>query len=146
LALRSADAAKEIKALISTSSRQVDEGVKLVDETGSALERILAQVAQISAIISDIATATQEQATGLAEVNTAVNRMDQFTQQNAAMVEQSAAAGHALAQETEELTRLIGRFEIDDASDVAKKSGPSAPRLQRAAPRAQPGQALRRSA
>ena len=119
LAQRSAEAAKEIKTLISTSGQQVEEGVKLVDETGAALARIVRQVAEVSGIISDIAAATREQSTGLAEVNTAVNQMDQFTQQNAAMVEQSAAASHSLTQETEELSRLIGRFQIDAAPDVA---------------------------
>jgi len=136
LAQRSAAAAKEIKALISTSGQQVEEGVRLVDETGSALERILTQVAAISGIISDIAVATKEQSTGLGEVNNAVNQMDQFTQQNAAMVEQSAAASHSLTQETEALTRLIGRFQIDGERDVASaKKGP-APRATRFTPRA----------
>ena len=132
LAQRSADAAKEIKALISTSTTQVEEGVKLVGETGAALERILTQVGAISRIISDIAVATKEQSTGLGEVNTAVTQMDQFTQQNAAMVEQSAAASRSLIQETEELTRLIGRFQIVDAerNAVLAKKG-SAPRVNR---------------
>jgi methyl-accepting chemotaxis protein len=131
LALRSANAAKEIKQLISTSSRQVDEGVKLVDETGSALERILLQVAEISGIMSDIATATKEQSTGLAEVNTAVNQMDQVTQQNAAMVEQSAAASQSLREETEELTQLISRFQIERGSSATPTKERSAPRVVR---------------
>ncbi len=134
LAQRSAEAAKEIKALISTSGQQVEEGVKLVDETGAALTRIVRQVAEVSGIISDIAAATKEQSTGLAEVNTAVNQMDQFTQQNAAMVEQSAAASHSLTQETEELSRLIGRFQIDAAPNVA--SAQPAPSRRASAARA----------
>ncbi|MDD2706228.1 MAG: methyl-accepting chemotaxis protein, partial [Acidocella sp.] len=92
LAQRSADAAKEIKALISTSGAQVETGVKLVGETGHALSRIVAQVERLNTLVTDIAGSAAEQATGLAEVNTAVNQMDQVTQQNAAMVEESTAA------------------------------------------------------
>jgi methyl-accepting chemotaxis protein len=110
LAQRSADAAKEIKALISASSQQVNSGVGLVGETGKALERIVRQVAQINTLVTEIAASAQEQATGLAQVNTAVNQMDQVTQQNAAMVEQSTAASHALAQEAEDLARLVAQF------------------------------------
>jgi methyl-accepting chemotaxis protein len=112
LAQRSADAAKEIKALIGASSNQVASGVDLVGQAGQALERIVAQVGGISGIVAEIAASAKEQATGLAEVNTAVNQMDQVTQQNAAMVEQSNAASHSLAQEAEELGRLVSRFEV----------------------------------
>ena len=105
LAQRSAEAAKEIKALISTSTTQVGQGVDLVAETGKALERIFTQVAEIDTIVTDIATCAHEQATGLQEVNTAVNQMDQVTQQNAAMVEELTAASHTLSRETEELDR-----------------------------------------
>ncbi|MDR3463152.1 MAG: methyl-accepting chemotaxis protein [Beijerinckiaceae bacterium] len=122
LAQRSAEAAKEIKTLVSASSQQVEAGVKLVGETGTVLEGILAQVAEISAVISGIAASTQDQARGLAEVNTAVNQMDQFTQQNAAMVEETAAAGQSLSNETEELTRLISRFRIEPESAAGDPS------------------------
>ncbi len=99
LAQRSAEAAKEIKGLISTSTTQVGQGVDLVTETGKSLERIFAQVAEMDTIVTDIATSAREQATGLQEVNTAVNQMDQVTQQNAAMVEESTAASHTLSRE-----------------------------------------------
>jgi methyl-accepting chemotaxis protein len=112
LAQRSADAAKEIKTLISASGAQVETGVKLVGETGKALGRIVEQVNRLSTLVTDIAGSAQEQATGLNEVNTAVNQMDQVTQQNAAMVEQSTAASHSLAAEAEALARLIGQFQI----------------------------------
>lgn len=112
LAQRSAQAAKEIKELISTSSQQVSAGVGLVNKTGEALKRIVAQVSEINAVVTEIASSTQEQATALQEVNTAINQMDQVTQQNAAMVEESTAASHALAGETAELAQLISRFEI----------------------------------
>ncbi len=114
LAQRSADAAREIKALIHTSTQQVGSGVKLVGEAGQALGRIMAQVGEVSGVVAGIASSAREQASGLAEVNTAVNQMDQMTQQNAAMVEQSTAASHALAQEAEELARLAQRFQIGD--------------------------------
>ena len=130
LAQRSADAAKEIKALISASSTQVDSGVKLVGETGKALERIVAQVAEINALVSEIAASAQEQATGLGEVNTAVNQMDQVTQQNAAMVEQSTAASHTLADEAAELARLLAQFETGQrAESYAIKSPVRKPAL-----------------
>ncbi len=88
LAQRSADAAKEIKTLISVSGRQVETGVKLVGETGLALARIVEQVDRLNLLVKDIAASAAEQARGLAEVNSAVNQMDQVTQQNAAMVEE----------------------------------------------------------
>ena len=112
LAQRSAEAAKEIKVLISTSGQQVNEGVEIVAETGKALARIAGQIAAINSIVVEIAASAQEQATALQEVNTAINQMDSVTQQNAAMVEQSTAASTLLSQDTEELTRLIGRFQL----------------------------------
>ena len=126
LAQRSADAAKEIKALISASSQQVDRGVNLVGETGKVLERILTQVTQISGVVSEIAASAEEQSTGLQEVNTAVNQMDQVTQQNAAMVEEATAASHALTSEADQLARLISRFETGEA----KAPGPAARPVQ----------------
>ena len=110
LAQRSADAAKEIKSLISASSQHVNTGVGLVGETGKALDRIAKQVVQINGLVTEIAASAQDQSTGLAEINTAVNQMDQVTQQNAAMVEQSTAATHALSQEAEDLARLAAQF------------------------------------
>ncbi|MDX2205354.1 MAG: methyl-accepting chemotaxis protein [Hyphomicrobiaceae bacterium] len=112
LAQRSADAAKEIKGLISTSSAQVAEGVELVAETGKALGRILEQVNDINQVVVDIAAGAQEQATGLTQVNTAINQMDQVTQQNAAMVEETTAAGHSLAQESNQLATLVAQFSV----------------------------------
>ncbi|WP_284256874.1 methyl-accepting chemotaxis protein, partial [Acidocella aquatica] len=111
LAQRSADAAKEIKTLISASGQQVATGVRLVGETGKALGRIVEQVERLNGLVSEIAASAQEQATGLAEVNTAVNQMDQVTQQNAAMVEQTTAASHSLVTEAEELSRLVAQFQ-----------------------------------
>ncbi len=131
LAQRSAEAAKEIKALISTSSVQVEQGVQLVGQTGQALSLIVGQVGEIDGIVGEIASSAQEQATGLDQVNSAVNQMDQVTQQNAAMVEQSTAASHALSQETAELRRLIGRFDIGAAAgEPARRSAPAPKRAE----------------
>lgn len=113
LAQRSAEAAKDIKTLISASRGQVEDGVELVSETGGLLARISRQVTHINRIVTEIAASAQEQASGLLQVNTAIGQMDQVTQQNAAMVEQSTAASHALAREAEELGRLVGRFTLD---------------------------------
>ncbi len=112
LAQRSADAAKEIKSLISTSTRQVGSGVDLVGQTGTALARIVTQIGEISGIVREIASSAQEQATGLHQVNTAVNQMDQVTQQNAAMVEQTTAASHGLSSEAGTLDALVRKFDI----------------------------------
>ncbi len=112
LAQRSADAAKEIKTLISASNQQVVAGVDLVGQTGRALERIVAQIGEINGVVGEIAASAQEQSTGLVQVNAAVGQMDQTTQQNAAMVQQSTAASHNLLQETNELAAMIGRFQI----------------------------------
>jgi methyl-accepting chemotaxis protein len=116
LAQRSAEAAKEIKGLISTSTTQVGHGVKLVAETGKSLERIMTQVAEINEVVSEIAAGAAEQATALQQVNTAINQMDQATQQNAAMVEESTAASHSLSQETTQLSGLIGQFQVGASS------------------------------
>ncbi len=129
LAQRSAEAAKEIKALISASAQHVGQGVELVGKTGQALDRIVGQVAQISSLVAEIAASAQEQATGLSQVNTAVNSMDQVTQQNSAMVEQSTAASHSLATEAQELSRLVSRFETGRQARSATKS-PTAGRVQ----------------
>nr|WP_312571037.1 methyl-accepting chemotaxis protein [Brevundimonas sp.] len=133
LAQRSAEAAKEIKTLISASTGQVGAGVKLVGETGEALQRIVDRVAEIDSLVTEIAASAQEQAVGLAQVNTAVNQMDQVTQQNAAMVEQSTAASHSLAQEAESLQASVAQFRVGESplrmAPVAppRASAPSAP-------------------
>ena len=112
LAQRSADAAREIKDLISTSGAQVEHGVQLVAEAGNSLERILAQVADISATVSDIAADARDEAMALQEINSAINQIDQVTQQNAAMAQESTAASRSLFHETAQLSRLIGRFQV----------------------------------
>ncbi|MGL3605894.1 methyl-accepting chemotaxis protein [Rhizobium sp. G187] len=112
LAQRSAQAAKEIKELIRNSSNEVDKGVKLVSETGVALKTIQDNIVAVNDHMQSIASSAREQSTGLSEVNSAVNQMDQVTQQNAAMVEESNAASASLAQETLRLRELISRFKL----------------------------------
>ena len=110
LAQRSADAAKDIKQLITQSNVQVDKGVSLVGKTGEMLSRIGEQVQQISSLVSGISAAAESQAASLQQINTAVGDMDRMTQQNAAMVEESTAASRSLASEASELAELVARF------------------------------------
>ena len=131
LAQRSAEAAKEIKSLITASTEQVSSGVSLVDETGQALERIVDQVARINGVVGEIAASAKEQATGLEEVNVAVIQMDQVTQQNAAMVEESTAASHSLAREADTLSRMMEQFRVDAGATETGQA--SAGRARRAA-------------
>ncbi|MEH7910097.1 methyl-accepting chemotaxis protein [Rhizobium laguerreae] len=112
LAQRSAQAAKEIKGHIQKSSVEVESGVKLVLDTSQVLKAISEQIARINQHMDAIAVSAREQSTGLAEVNTAVNSMDQVTQQNAAMVEQSTAASGHLAEEAAKLRELVSRFRL----------------------------------
>ncbi|MDR6754853.1 methyl-accepting chemotaxis protein [Mycoplana sp. BE70] len=114
LAQRSANAAKEIKRLIGNSATAVSEGVRLVSDTGEGLDAIAQLVQVVNAHMDGIALAAQEQSLGLEQVNTAVNQMDQTTQQNAAMVEEMSAAGVALAKESENLSTLLANFRLDD--------------------------------
>ncbi len=122
LAQRSADAARDIKNLITTSSEQVAGGVGLVGETGALLEKIVSRVGEISQLVQSVADGATLQAGNLTQVNSSVGEMDRMTQQNAAMVEQSTAAARALADETANLLRLVSQFKI------AGQSARTAPR------------------
>ncbi|PZU25434.1 MAG: methyl-accepting chemotaxis protein [Shinella sp.] len=122
LAQRSATAAKEIKALIVASGDQVRRGVALVDDTGRSLETIVEEVTQINSLVAAIVVSSREQAHGIQEINSAVNLMDQSTQQNAAMVEQSTAASHSLAKEAAALNALIAQFRIDESASDSRRA------------------------
>ncbi|WFS01217.1 methyl-accepting chemotaxis protein [Rhizobium tumorigenes] len=126
LAQRSAQAAKEIKGLIRNSGEEVSNGVKLVQETGQTLKIIEEQVIAINTQLDSIATSAKEQSVGLAEVNTAVNQMDQVTQQNAAMVEESTAASAALAGEVERLREIISEFNVGGGREATPMRRPEA--------------------
>ena len=142
LAQRSAEAAKEIKVLISTSTNQVEAGAKFVTETGEALNRISGRVNEINAIVSEISGGAEQQSVGLRQVSIAINDIDLGTQQNAAMAEESTAAVHAVSRQADELTRLTGRFDVGTRDTTSlrtelKKVAPHA--FQQAAPRAEKG-------
>ncbi|MDR3464268.1 MAG: methyl-accepting chemotaxis protein [Beijerinckiaceae bacterium] len=122
LAQRSAEAAKEIKSLISESSNHVNRGVHLVGLTGEALEKIIANIADISNVVAEIAASALEQATGLNEINTAVSHMDRVTQQNAGIVQQAATISQEMVRETAGLDLLMNRFQL------GHERGPSAAR------------------
>jgi len=112
LALRSAEAAKEIKTHIQESSSHVESGVGLVNQSGAALESILSRVENISQLVKDIAESAQEQAIGLAEINTGVSHLDAATQENAAMVQQSNSTSHTLSSDASHLEEMIAGFEL----------------------------------
>ncbi|MEK1929884.1 MAG: HAMP domain-containing methyl-accepting chemotaxis protein [Pararhizobium sp.] len=116
LAQRSAQAAKEIKGLIRNSTSEVESGVKLVRDTGEALNVIGGFIGQVNHHMNAIAVSAKEQSTGLAEISTAVNSMDQSTQQNAAMVEESTAAASSLELEAGKLRELVAQFKLDGAA------------------------------
>ncbi len=115
LASRSAQAAKQIKALIQDSVGKVAEGTKLVDESGKVLGEIVMGVKKVTDVVAEISASSREQASGIDQVNTAIAAMDSVTQQNAALVEQASAAAHALTEQAGELTQLISRYQIANA-------------------------------
>ena len=129
LAQRSASAAKEISSLVENSRREVTTGVKLVAETGEALGRIEGFVSEIDVKVDAITTASREQSVGLNEISTAVNSIDQMTQQNASMVEETTAIGHSLASGSEELGELVGRFKLNRRQAIREPSSAYANRV-----------------
>lgn len=143
LAQRSANAAKEIKGLISASGQHVRHGVALVDETGKALETIVREVQEINQNVAAIVTSAREQSTGLQEINMAVNQMDQGTQKNAAMVEQSTAASHGLAQQAAALMQMMAQFRTEEGSQ-RHAQGPLPMAQPTSQPQASPARALGR--
>jgi len=110
LAQRSAEAARDIKGLISGSAQHVQMGVRLVSETGEALDSIITQVAEIGALIEGIANAAADQASSISKVNVTIGELDRMTQQNAAMVEESAAASRSLSGQAANLAKMVARF------------------------------------
>ncbi len=113
LAQRSADAAKEIKALITDSVAKVEDGGQLVERSGQTLKDIVIAIKKVSDIVAEMAAAAREQASGIEQVNKAILQMDQVTQQNAALVEQTAAASHSMGDQASELQRLMSFFKLD---------------------------------
>ncbi|WP_441546284.1 methyl-accepting chemotaxis protein [Citrobacter freundii] len=129
LASRSAGAAKEIETLIGESSRRVDQGARLVKETGLTMEAILRGATEVTVIMKQIASASEEQNKGISQVSVAITQMDSVTQQNAALVEQVSAAAVALERQTEELQRSVQQFRLsanDEQYAAANTASPSA--------------------
>ncbi len=149
LAQRSAAAAKEIKALIQDSVEKVEDGTKLVDQSGQTLDEIVGAVKKVSDIIAEIAAASQEQSAGIEQVNKAVSQMDEVTQQNAALVEEAAAASEAMDEQAKGLEELMSFFKVSDQdeqqgmrSGLGTRATATAPAASRPAPvprRASPG-------
>jgi methyl-accepting chemotaxis protein len=126
LAQRSAGAAKEIKGLINDSASKVKAGSELVDQSGKALAEIVDSVKKVTDIVAEIAAASSEQSAGIDQVNHAVLQMDEMTQQNAALVEESAAAARAMHEQATELSRQVAFFQV--TGTVSAASGAKAPR------------------
>ena len=119
LAGRSATAAREIKALIGASVETVESGTRLVESAGGTMQEVVSSVQRVATMINDIAAASAEQSQGIGEVNQAMNHLDQMTQQNAALVEQSNAAAEALKEQAGQLTSVVQRFRLDDSARIA---------------------------
>ncbi|WP_029719085.1 methyl-accepting chemotaxis protein, partial [Rubrivivax benzoatilyticus] len=124
LAQRSAEAAREIKALIGNSVEKVDTGARLVADAGTTMGEIVASVQRVNQIIGEISRAAGEQSSGLSQVNGAVSELDGMTQQNAALVEQSAAAAESLKEQAERLGAIVAAFRT-----AAGTSGPAVQEL-----------------
>ena len=118
LAQRSADAAKEIKALIADSVTKVEDGSQLVERSGQTLQEIVGAVKKVSDIVAEIAAAAREQASGIEQVNKAILQMDQATQQNAALVEETASASQAMGDQATELQKLMGFFKLKTPAPI----------------------------
>ncbi|MED5619737.1 methyl-accepting chemotaxis protein [Ideonella sp. BN130291] len=136
LAQRSAEAAKEIKGLIGTSVDKVETGARLVEDAGKTMTEIVASVQRVTDIIGEITAASSEQSGGIGQINTAVNQLDQMTQQNAALVEESAAAAESLKDQAHKLAGLVATFRVADAA--AASTAAATPSASAAAPRPAP--------
>jgi methyl-accepting chemotaxis protein len=119
LAQRSSQAAKDIKDLITNSSSQVQEGVELVNKAGTSLHEIVESIKRVAQIVADIAVASNEQATGIDQINTALNQMDEVTQQNSALVEENAATAKTLEQQSGAMSQSVGAFRLKDMPPAA---------------------------
>jgi len=133
LAQRSADAAKQIKTLIGTSVERVDEGTKLVDKAGHTMAEVVDSIRQVNDLVAEISAASREQSAGVGQVGEAVTNMDQVTQQNAALVEQAAAAAGSLRAQAEQLVQAVAYFRIAESAAAAHRAVVTA-----AAPRSLP--------
>ncbi|MFW5332022.1 methyl-accepting chemotaxis protein [Hydrogenophaga sp. ZJX-1] len=137
LAQRSAEAAKEIKGLISASVERVDQGTALVDRAGSTMQEIVTSIRRVTDIVGEISSASSEQNAGVDQVSQAVNQLDQATQQNAALVEESAAAASSLQQQAQQLVQAVGVFRLSGHVTTARPA-PTSVSTQPARAKARP--------
>ena len=141
LAQRASQASKDIKGLIVNSDNQVREGVNLVKQAGASLSEIMASAKKVATFVSEIAAATQEQSSGIEQVSKAVTGMDQMTQQNAALVEETNAALHSAQTQVDELRKVVSFFQTGEENDRrgadGKSGAPAVPVSWRAALAAQ---------
>ena len=124
LAQRSASAAKEIKSLIGDSVDKVDQGSKLVDEAGKTMDEIVTSVQHVADIMSEITAASQEQSSGIEQVNLAITQMDEMTQQNAALVEQAAAAAESMEEQSVSLAQAVSVFKLNTGNVMSASARP----------------------
>jgi uncharacterized phage infection (PIP) family protein YhgE len=124
LAQRSADAAKEIKTLITASVERVEQGTALVDRAGETMTEVVSSIRRVTDIVGEISAASTEQSSGVSQVGEAVMQMDQATQQNAALVEQSAAAAESLNNQAQQLVESVSAFKL--ASAMTTLTSPAA--------------------
>ena len=146
LAQRSAAAAKEIKELISASVANVDAGTKLVDRAGATMEEVVGSIRRVTDIMAEITSASQEQTGGIEQVNGAIGQMDQVTQQNAALVEEAAAAAASMQDQAAKLAEVVSVFKLDRAHDLGAVKAPSTPARPALARAAAPAPAARLAA
>ncbi len=149
LAQRSAQAADDIKSLIQDSNGQVKDGVELVNQAGEALGEIVGSIGKVTGIVREISSASQEQASGIQEINCSVTNMDEMTQQNSALVEESSAAARALSDQAGKLTELMTFFKLDGSATPYHRPPASSPRPRvskpaRTTPKAKPKQPVMR--
>jgi methyl-accepting chemotaxis protein len=130
LAQRSAAAAKEIKVLISNSVEQVSNGTRIVDQAGVAMHEVVDSIRRVSSVINEIANASHEQTTGIDQINVAVIQMDQMTQQNAALVDEAAAASEALGSQASTLSELVHSFKLKSIGYVVNEASKRPHHLQ----------------
>jgi len=145
LAGRSAEAAKEIKALIDTSVQRVEAGSTLVDQAGSTMQEVVASIRRVTDIVGEISSASQEQSQGVAQVGEAVTQMDQVTQQNAALVEEMAAAASSLKAQAQDLVQTVAVFKLS-AADAAAAPLAEAPKVRAHPPKPTPFKGVERRA
>ena len=130
LAGRSAEAAREIKALISASVERVEQGTALVDRAGSTMTEVVASIRRVTDIVGEISAASHEQSLGVAQVGEAVTQMDQVTQQNAALVEEMAAAASSLQNQAQDLVQVVSVFRLGGDGSTGSSGGAGMLRLQ----------------